>query len=411
MDPQTEAEQIAQEVDLATLQCEIDQLSKEIKLKTVRDEFSKWLYLPQMDVLDVILATCCSVRYTDDPLWLFLVGPPSSGKTELLRAMYAQDNIIVDSLTAHTLVSGLRRVTAADPSLFSRINNKTLVIKDFTNILSLQREDASLIYAQLRNAYDGYYTFSCGTFSPPVTYLTHFALCAGVTSIIDHHWSVRRMLGERFLYWRLPLVDEIELSKAMLKNRQRYPQMRRQLMIHAGAFLQKYKDLVNKVARPQRSEEMTKQLTELAIMATKLRSPVYRDEYTREIMDYPEKEGLLRLLGQLCLLGEALCLIREKTVFGPDEYKILYKTAVDTIPPSRWALIKELAVGSLSVTSELAERVDLPTTTCRRNLEDLTALHVCQRFGDNPHQWCLDEEFLNYYEATKPEQAKNVASL
>ena len=182
-------------------------------------------------------------------------------------------------------------------------------------------------------------------------------------------------------------------------------------MIHAGAFLQKYKDLVNKVARPQRSEEMTKQLTELAIMATKLRSPVYRDEYTREIMDYPEKEGLLRLLGQLCLLGEALCLIREKTVFGPDEYKILYKTAVDTIPPSRWALIKELAVGSLSVTSELAERVDLPTTTCRRNLEDLTALHVCQRFGDNPHQWCLDEEFLNYYEATKPEQAKNVASL
>lgn len=48
------------------------------------DVFQRWLHLPDPGSLYVTLAAVVANRTAGDPVWLLLVGPPGSGKTEVL---------------------------------------------------------------------------------------------------------------------------------------------------------------------------------------------------------------------------------------------------------------------------------------------------------------------------------------
>ena len=53
-------------------------------LTQVLKTFEKWLYLPDDSMLKVLLGAVAANLMPGDPLWLLLVGPTGSGKTELL---------------------------------------------------------------------------------------------------------------------------------------------------------------------------------------------------------------------------------------------------------------------------------------------------------------------------------------
>ena len=61
-------------------------------LSDVHEAFAQWLELPppgpdRYEAIDVTLATPVANRMDGDPLWLFLVAPPSTGKTEMIRSL------------------------------------------------------------------------------------------------------------------------------------------------------------------------------------------------------------------------------------------------------------------------------------------------------------------------------------
>jgi hypothetical protein len=65
-----------------------------LTLASVHEAFVRWLAFPTdakgrpcCDLVDVALAVVIANRMDADPLWLFLVAPPSSGKTEMIRAL------------------------------------------------------------------------------------------------------------------------------------------------------------------------------------------------------------------------------------------------------------------------------------------------------------------------------------
>ena len=105
-------------------------------LEIVKRQLGKWLYFHDMDVLRVLLATVIANRMDGDPLWLFIIGPPSSAKTELIAPLAGLDFIYpLSSLTPQTFASGY--VADDDASLLSKLKSNTIItFKDFTSILT-----------------------------------------------------------------------------------------------------------------------------------------------------------------------------------------------------------------------------------------------------------------------------------
>lgn len=50
----------------------------------VREAFSEWLKLENQYIIDVALGVVVANSFEGDSLFLYLVGPPSSGKTEII---------------------------------------------------------------------------------------------------------------------------------------------------------------------------------------------------------------------------------------------------------------------------------------------------------------------------------------
>ena len=97
----------------------------------------KWFKLKDMIPSDVIMATALAVMFPGDPVWLLVVGPPGSGKTELVRAFPEGPHATaIDSMTKYSLVSGLK--VSGKEETFGMIENldgKVLLIKDLTVML------------------------------------------------------------------------------------------------------------------------------------------------------------------------------------------------------------------------------------------------------------------------------------
>jgi len=134
-------------------------------LYEVKKIIKDWLYLEDDTVIDVILAIQVANELRTDPNWMLIIGPPSHAKTELLRSLDGHPKTcFLSNLTPSTLVSGLRfKKGQKDPSLLLTLDGKTLVLKDFTSILSMRSEAQQEILGQLREVYDGQYSKAFGT--------------------------------------------------------------------------------------------------------------------------------------------------------------------------------------------------------------------------------------------------------
>src|SRR5262245_3773651 len=58
------------------------------RLAAIKARFAEHYYYSDDDVIDVVLGTVAGNDLPGDPLWLYLIGPPSAGKTELLYSIF-----------------------------------------------------------------------------------------------------------------------------------------------------------------------------------------------------------------------------------------------------------------------------------------------------------------------------------
>ena len=86
----------------------------------------------------------------------------------------------------------------------------------------------------------------------------------------------------------------------------------------------------------------------------------------------------------------------ELTLLEEDK-KILYKITLDSITPSRRRAMVELSKYSILETSGLATKLDMPTSSINRSLEDLTALGIARREkgSGNKNRWYIISRYRN----------------
>jgi hypothetical protein len=88
-----------------------------VTLADVETVFTRWYQLRDLEPIHVTLGAIMANRLDSDPLWLFLVAPPGSLKTEIIRALSGIDSVYpLSNLTAQTFASGYQ-TKGEEPSL------------------------------------------------------------------------------------------------------------------------------------------------------------------------------------------------------------------------------------------------------------------------------------------------------
>jgi hypothetical protein len=336
--------------------------------------------------VEIPLATFVANKLPADPLWVFITGPPSNAKTEILRAMNDHKQTkFLSSLTPNTLISGKQEKddqgNSVDCSLLPKLNNKLLVIKDFTTILNLRDDAKAQILSQLREVYDGQTSKAYGT-GKFFNWEGKIGLIAAVTPVIDKHMSVNQLLGERFLHYRTSNTERFGVARRATSNMLTDDHHREKFHDAMTGFMERFSNPFD--VELIENENINHKIAALAVLCASARSGVSRDRYKQTVDYLPEPEGPARLAKQLKLLASGLAIIRGLKEIDDSVYQVITKVARDSLPSLRLKLLD--ALWSLYskkqdwyTTKELAEAAGMPTTTAKLKLENMMLLELVER--------------------------------
>jgi len=359
-----------------------------IDREQVLEVVSRWLRIGDLEAVDVIMATAIAIYLPGDPLWLHVVAPPGGTKSELLRALQGPRVVSISTMTPQTLISGLKG-HGDDIDLLPKLDGKLLIIKDFTSILSKKSEDQAAIFADLREAYDGYLEKSFGSGVGIKGYNASFGLIAGVTPAIDMFRTVHSLLGERFL--RVNVVGDEQGAVARSSELEGQEKaMREEMGSIVGGFLSRAGEWVDHDILVE--DRFLQQLRALAQITAALRSPVARDRH-HHVLYTPQREIGTRLVKQLQKLAKALANWRERMIVSAEDYATVRRVALDGIPSGRSAILGSLlATDGWLTTRQVGQEANQPTETAGEHLDDLWMLRLLQRQGDSAYSWAVTDE-------------------
>jgi hypothetical protein len=358
--------------------------------------FQHWLLLPSLNPVYAVLGTLAANILPGDPVWLGLIGPPSSAKTEILNSLSQLSGVVqAATLTVGGLLSGTpkrQRASGARGGLLNQIGGfGIIVLKDFGSILSMHAETRAEVLAALREIYDGAWTRHLGTDGGrTLSWRGKIGLLFGSTGVIDSHYAVIGAMGDRFLFSRLA-PDDDQFERALEHRGAATMQMRQELArAVAGLFV------IRRAEPPPLTADEMRQIDRIVRLVVRLRGPIERDHRTRDIEAVYGAEGtariglaLERLLAGLSTLG----------VERGMAFSVIRAVALDSVPPIRRSAYEYLASNTARwetrdadgklidcgySTPSIAKRVDLPTSTVRRVLEDLNAYKLVERMSQGP---------------------------
>jgi len=347
-------------------------------IKEVHDVFNKHLLLQNTNSVDIVLATIVANRLPGASVWLFLVGPSGSGKSEILMSLGSTPEVeSISSLTPHVLISGFARDDGKDPSLVARVNNRDVCIKDFTTLTGMNITSQQEIISTLRDCFDGNCSKPFGN-GEDKKYKSKFGIIAGVTGIIDFFSENLTALGERFIRFDVQLDTSIVGERNVL--------FKIMSSISSGSKSSMQEELQEVMAKFlnykfeftfQPSIEKKEQIIALAQWTGLIRGSVIRDNRTGEILLKPMVEYSTRLTEQYYKLYIALHIINSFTEDNESIYDLLKEVAVSTVHKNNYNILRFIYEAKAGVDiQKVSEAIGLPTPTVKRHVENLTILRV-----------------------------------
>jgi hypothetical protein len=373
------------------------------------------LHLPDPGALYAILGAVAANRMDGDPVWALIIGPPGSGKTELLNGLVRLPDVHpAATMTEAALLSGTPAKQKADDArggLLRVIGDHGIILcKDFGSVLSMNRDARAMVLAALREIYDGSWTRHVGTDGGRTLHWSgKVGLIAGCTPAIDRHHAVMGSMGERFALYRLPETDGEAQATRALGNFGNEHRIRAEIS-------EAVSDLFAGIACDTGPRDLTDaertRIIDLAGLAVRCRSAIERDPYTRDIELIPEPEAPGRLAG---MLARVLAGLEAIGCPPADCWSVLRKLALDSMPAVRRSVLEHLiATDKTLTTTAIGEALQYPTTTVRRALEELAAFGVLHRQAGghgtadtwSPTEWT----WQRWPPATVPEMSRGVES-
>jgi hypothetical protein len=331
--------------------------------------------------MKIMLAVCMSNATQGDPLWVYVVGAPSCGKTLLMRALQASDQCVFrSSVTAHGLVSGFKTVDGTDPSLIAQLKGKTLVCKDFTEVLSQPEMAQDEIFSTLRGAYDGQVEKSFGN-GIHRTYADHyFSMVAGVTHAIHGH--SRASLGERFLKFQMREQSQAQaedILDSIIHGVGREAAMEQEMAYWGACFMGRKVD--SSQFRPI-DPAIADRVKAVVQVVAAMRTEIKRDKFTDELVFRPQSEAGARLASQLVKLGRMLAHIDGHGEIDEATFQVMKRVAIDTAHGFHLDVMDALVrLGGAGTVKEIADAASMAQSSVRRKIDNLLVLKAVHEDG------------------------------
>lgn len=367
----------------------------------VYNSYTRWLYMPDTSAIDIMYGAVLANRLDGDPLWLFLVAPPGMTKTTLLQTIADCDEVVaVSTLTPHSLISG-SNAGGVDPSLIPRLDGKVLTIKDFTTILNMHIQAREEIFGVLRDAYD---TEVTKTFGHGIRrhYKSKFGIVAGVTPAIETFLETESALGERFLRFAMKLPKSTQehlefMRRATLNIKDE--KMMRDTMRELGAKVLNHSFDTN-IHIP---DKIYTKILYLSMWTAQLRGTIIRDKFSKEVLFKPFQELGTRLSKQFMKLLIGICMFRRLKEAGENEFRIIRKVALSTVPSKLENAVKsayKYGIDRNFTVGELGEMIQLPTSTTQQVVNSLYMLGAFTKvkLSAVKTDWKLCDKFIDISE-------------
>src|SRR5262249_50084215 len=277
---------------------------------------------------------------------LHLISAPSGGKTELLYSIFdCAETCFLSDLTPNSLISGFRDEGSAgelnsdkEYSLLPKLDGKVVVTKDFSIIHDKPSETRGQILSILRDVYDGYASRALGN-SDLKGFHARFNYLTGMTPDIEKTWSLNT-LGERFLMYRIQIADRRAHARRALLNALDKNKGSMGVRKKLQQAVKQFMDSVPRI-QPNVDAKMLEKILDLADLLSTCRTYVHRDR-NDDMPCLPQPELASRVSKQLMRVGQSVASVRGRSTVTEDEFLIMKRIALDSLPTNRRQLLKVL---------------------------------------------------------------------
>lgn len=349
------------------------------------------------DLVEVILAAYISKEIEKrNPIWIMLVGNPSSNKTQLVSLLAkAQDTMMIDVMTANPFISGLAN-KEKPKDLLPKLDGSCFIVKDYTSFFGRSEETVKQLLSDLVSIYDGNFSKHSGS-RGTVRYDASFSHIGCVTPMgLNQRQTYMNQVGARFLTIRVPeLTDEQRTHcfgiawSSDLKGR----------ITNASEAASSYVNSLCKSIRENGlqlepvAEDVRLKLNLLAELVARARGEVRTrtqkfeteegETKTYEDVEEIQMEEPFRALHQLIALCKSLAILRGKPGVTLQEFLTAKRVALSSMPVQRAEALGVFLNEKKVSAREAAEILKKNYKTIKRHLDQLVYLGIIERAKDS----------------------------
>jgi hypothetical protein len=326
-----------------------------------------------LGALNAVLAAAAAERLGGDPPWMLVVGGSGAAKTETLMPLQGAGAVVISTISGEAaLLSGTpekEKSKNATGGLLREIGDSgTLVIKDFTSILTMNRDTRAAVLAALREIYDGKWSRRIGAEGGrSLDWTGRLVIIGAVTTAWDAAYQVISTMGDRFVLVRLRSRNHRRAAgRRSMANVGREEFMREELKDVVGPLL----GGVDPGQDFGLTDAETDELLDLADLITRARTSV-ETTYQGDPVFAHDLEMPTRYAKQLVQI------VRGALAIGLDRREamdVALRCCRDTMPPLRLAVLADIMANPDSATADAVKRLQQPRSTVDRVLQQLHLL-------------------------------------
>jgi hypothetical protein len=359
-----------------------------VSLDDAHKAFQRWLgddY--DQDALNAVLAAAAVGEMDGDPLWLLVISGPGNAKTETVQSLVGAGALISSTIASEgALLSATAQkevAKGATGGLLRELGDRgSLVIKDVTSILTMDRTARGQVLSALREIYDGSWFRRVGVDGGRVlTWAGRLVVVGAVTTAWDTAHAVVSAMGDRFVLVRMDSKGKATrrgAGRQAMANVGSEVEMRAELASAVGGVIAGMSTAVEAVGADAEAR-----LLAAADLVTLARTGVEFD-YQGNVIDAHAPEMPTRFAKQLVQVVRGAVAIG----IGRDEaLRLAIRCARDSMPPLRLAIVDDVAAYPRSTPSDVRRRLNRPWRTIDRQMQALHMLEVLdveeEEYGDS----------------------------